>query len=97
MNNYVPYHIHTMLSNCTTNIDSVTKLGQYVTRAQELGMKAFGFSEHGNIFEWLHKKEAIENAGMKYLHGVEAYVTMHPDEKVRDEVDAYLAEEEEAP
>ena len=84
MNNYVPYHVHTMLSNCTTNIDSVTRYGQYTARAQELGMKAFGFSEHGNIFEWLHKKEAVEQAGMKYLHGVEAYITMHPEEKVRD-------------
>lgn len=84
MKNYVPYHVHTMLSNCTTNVDSVTKLGQYVARAQELGMKAFGFSEHGNIFEWLHKKEAVEKAGMKYMHGVEAYVTMNSDEKVRD-------------
>ena len=84
MKNYVPYHVHTMLSNCTTNVDSVTKLGQYVARAQELGMKAFGFSEHGNIFEWLHKKEAVEKAGMKYMHGVEAYITMTSDEKVRD-------------
>lgn len=84
MKNYVPYHVHTMLSNCTTNVDSVTKYGQYVDRAQELGMTAFGFSEHGNIFEWLHKKEAVEKAGMKYLHGVEAYVTMHPEEKERD-------------
>ena len=84
MNNYVPYHVHTMLSNCTTNIDSVTKFGQYVGKAQALGMTAFGFSEHGNNYEWLHKKEAVEKAGMKFLYGVEAYVTMHPEEKVRD-------------
>ena len=84
MNNYVPYHVHTMLSNCTTNIDSVTKFWQYITRAKELGMTAFGFSEHGNNFEWLHKKEAVEKAQMKFLYGVEAYVTMHPSEKVRD-------------
>lgn len=84
MNNYVPYHVHTMLSNCTTNIDSVTKFGQYVERAKELGMTAFGFSEHGNNFEWLHKKQAVEKAGMKFLYGVEAYITMHPEEKVRD-------------
>jgi len=84
MKNYVPYHVHTMLSNCTTNIDSVSRYYQYTARAAELGIKAFGFSEHGNIDEWLHKKESVEQAGMKYLHGVEAYVTMHPEEKVRD-------------
>ena len=84
MDNYVPYHIHTMLSNCTTNIDSVSRYYQYTARAAELGMKSFGFSEHGNIYEWLHKKEAVEKAGMKYLHGVEAYVTMQTEEKVRD-------------
>ena len=25
-------------------------------------MKAFGFSEHGSCFQWLHKKEDIEKA-----------------------------------
>ena len=82
---YVPYHVHSMLSNGTTNIDSVTNFRDYVTAAAECGMKALGFSEHGNIFEWLHKKEAIEAAGMKYLHAVEAYLTEEiTEEKVRD-------------
>ena len=47
-------------------------------------MKALGFSEHGSLFEWWHKKTAIEAAGMKYLHGIEAYLTESLDEKVRD-------------
>lgn len=47
-------------------------------------MKAMAFSEHGNVFEWLHKKEAIEAAGMKYIHGIEAYITETLDEKIRD-------------
>ena len=66
MANYVPYHVHTMLSNAVTNIDSVTTYKQYVKKAQECGMTALAFSEHGNIFEWVHKKDAIEAAGMKY-------------------------------
>lgn len=69
------YHIHSMLSNGTTNIDSITNFRDYVKAAKECGMPAMGISEHGNIFEWLHKKEAIEAAGMKYLHCVEAYLT----------------------
>lgn len=76
--------MHSDLSNGVTNIDSVTKFGQYVQRAKECGMRALGFSEHGNLFEWWHKKCAIEAAGMKYIHGVEAYLTESLDEKVRD-------------
>jgi len=82
--NYTIIHLHSMLSNGTTNIDSVTNHSDYIKRAKELGMKALCFTEHGNIFSWLHKKEEIENAGMKYIHGVEAYITASLSEKVRD-------------
>ena len=75
MANYVPYHVHSMLSNGITNIDSITNFRSYIEAAKQYGMKAFGFSEHGSIFEWLHKKEATEKAGMKYIHAVEAYLT----------------------
>lgn len=73
-----------MQSNGVTNIDSITSYKDYIERAKELGMKAFAFSEHGNVFEWLHKKEAIEKAGMKYIHAIEAYVTYDLSEKIRD-------------
>jgi len=82
--NYTGFHFHSMLSNGTTNIDSITNFRLYVDKAKEYGMKAFGLSEHGNIFEWLHKKEYIEKAGMKYIHAVEAYITETLCEKVRD-------------
>lgn len=78
---YVGYHIHSFLSNGTTNIDSITNFRSYVDVANKYGMPALGISEHGNIFEWLHKKEAIEAAGMKYLHCVEAYLTEDNEEK----------------
>ena len=82
--NYVIYHLHSDLSNGVTNVDSVTKFGEYIEAAKECGMKAMGFAEHGSLFEWWHKKCAIENAGMKYIHAVEAYLTESLDEKVRD-------------
>lgn len=72
---YVPYHMHTMLSNGVTNIDSITDFHKYVDLAKENGMKAFGFSEHGCMFAWLKKKEYIESCGMKYIHAIEAYIT----------------------
>lgn len=73
--NYTPYHIHTMLSNGVTNIDSVSTYSEYIDLAVQFGMKAFGFSEHGSILEHVHKKLAIEKAGMKYIHAEEFYVT----------------------
>lgn len=82
--NYVKIHIHSMLSNGTTNIDSVTNFRDYITRAKELGMYAICFTEHGNIFEWIHKKEEVEKAGMKYIHGIEAYITESLEDKKRD-------------
>ncbi len=90
MDNYVCYHVHSDLSNGVTNVDSVTKFNQYIERAKECGMTAFGFAEHGSIFEWFHKKEAIEAAGMKYIHGVEAYLTETLAEKVRDNMHCVL-------
>lgn len=83
-NNYVIYHLHSDLSNGVTNVDSVTKFGQYIQAAKECGMTAMAFSEHGSVFEWWHKKCAIEEAGMKYIHAIEAYLTESLEEKVRD-------------
>lgn len=75
MQNYTVLHLHSDMSNGVTNIDSVTKYQKYVGRAQELGMTALAFSEHGSVFDWHGKKEAIEKAGMKYIHAEEFYVT----------------------
>ena len=70
-----------MFSNGVTNIDSITTYQQYIDQAKEWGMKAMAFSEHGSVFGWLKKKEAIEKAGMKYIHAIEAYVTESLEEK----------------
>lgn len=84
MNNYCIYHLHSDMSNGVTNIDSVTKFQKYIDRAKETGMKAMAFSEHGSVFAWDLKKEAIEKAGMKYIHAEEFYITQTLEEKVRD-------------
>ena len=83
--NYTVYHLHTMLSNGVTNIDSITSFKDYIARAKECGMTALCFSEHGSVFEWVHKKEAVEAAGMKYIHAIEAYLTESiAGEKIHD-------------
>lgn len=73
--NYVVFHCHTMLSNGTTIMDSVTRFQDYVNEAKKCGMTALAISEHGSVFEWKHKKDAIEAAGMKYIHAEEFYLT----------------------
>lgn len=75
MNNYTVFHLHSMLSNGITNIDSVTKFDEYINYAHELGMTSIGFSEHGSVFEHIKKRQTCEKLGMKYLHGEEFYVT----------------------
>ena len=82
--NYTILHLHSMLSNGVTNIDSVTRYDQYIDRAAELGMKAIAFSEHGSIFQWVKKKLHTEEMSMKYIHAQEFYLTQTLDEKIRD-------------
>ena len=84
--NYTAYHIHTMLSSGITNVDSDSTFKDYIELAKKFGMKALGFSEHGSVLEWVHKKNAIEAAGMKYIHAEEFYLTkrLDPDKPIRD-------------
>ena len=82
--NYVVYHLHSDLPNGVTNIDSVTKFAEYVDYAKSRGMTARGFSEHGCVFEHIKKKETIEKAGMKYIHGEEYYLTESLETKQKD-------------
>lgn len=71
MQNYTVYHLHTELSL----LDSCTNFKLYVDKAKELGQTAICFTEHGNCYNWIEKKEYCEEQGIKYLHGVEAYLT----------------------
>lgn len=86
MNNYVVYHLHSDISSAVTNIDSINKPEHYVDYAKSLGMSAMAFSEHGSVMNWKHKKDLIENAGMKYIHACEFYLTEDntEEEKHRD-------------
>lgn len=68
-------------------IDSVTKYQQYIDEAEKANMQTICFSEHGNVFNWVKKKQSIEEKGMKYIHANEVYLTEHNDKEsglVRD-------------
>src|SRR5690606_40082633 len=64
--NYVVYHLHSDLSNSSTP-DSTTKFEEYIDLALKNNMKALGFSEHGGVYEWVRKKQAMDKVGLKYI------------------------------
>ena len=71
MSNYVVYHLH---SDCSL-LDSCTNYKDYIDRAKELGQTAIAFTEHGCIYNWIEKKMYCDANGIKYIHGVECYLT----------------------
>lgn len=83
---YIPFHVHTDDSL----LDSCSKYKEYVDKCVEDGYKAICFSEHGNIYEWVGKKMYCDAKGIKYLHGVEIYITKTHDEKIRDNMHTIL-------
>ena len=78
--NYTVYHLHSYYSL----LDSATSPEEYAKKASELGMKTLGWGEHGNCFNWYLKKQLCDKYGLKYLHGIECYITESLDEKVKD-------------
>lgn len=70
-NNYTLLHLHSDYSL----LDSTTSFERYVDWAVEHGMKAIASTEHGNIYNWTTKKEYCDKKGIKYIHGVELYLT----------------------
>ena len=80
MDNYTVYHLHTEQSL----LDSCTNYKDYVDMAVELGQKAIAFTEHGNYYTWVEKKMYCDANGIKYIHGVECYLTEQLEPKVRD-------------
>lgn len=65
-------------------LDSCTNYKLYVDKAVELGQKVICFTEHGNIYNNIEKKMYANSKGLKYLHGVEVYLTAALEPKQRD-------------
>lgn len=77
---YCVYHLHSDLSL----LDSCSKFSEYVDLAKAQGMSAIASTEHGIPRSWVEKKMLCDAAGIKFIHGVEIYITMSIAEKVRD-------------
>lgn len=71
---YTMYHCHSDYSNINGFADSCSKFSEYIKLAKQQGMKAIAISEHGNIGDWIKKKQECDKAGIKYIHGVELYL-----------------------
>lgn len=80
INNYITYHLHTEDSL----LDSCTNYKLYIDKAVELGQKAICFTEHGNIYQWFAKYLYCQDKGIKYLHGIEIYLTETLETNIRD-------------
>lgn len=74
------YHMHSDYSL----LDSCTKPQEYVELAAKHGCKAFALSEHGLPRDWTVTWNACKNAGIRYMHAVEMYLTEQLEPKVRD-------------
>lgn len=65
-------------------MEVISGVNHYIDLSQKHGYDAVCITEHGNILNWVQKKNEIESAGLKYIHGVEAYITNSFEEKLRD-------------
>lgn len=85
---FVHLHTHTDLSN-SNMFESITSVSDYVEQAKMWSMPAICITNHGSVGSWLSNKLAVEEAGLKYIHGIEAYVT--DDNNDMGEDDKYIS------
>lgn len=78
--NYTVCHLH----DDNSLLDSCTNYKEYIDKAVELGQTSICFSNHGNVHNWVEKKMYCDEVGIKYMFGVECYLTEHLEPKIRD-------------
>ena len=79
-NTYTVYHLH----SDDSLLDSCSKFEDYVDLAIQQGMTAIASTEHGKTTGWVRKKLYCDERGIKFIHGVEMYLTEQLEPKVRD-------------
>ena len=80
---FVHLHVHTDISNISS-MEVVTKADDYIKWIKEQNGSALAVTDHGLTFNWITQKIKANEAGLKYIFGIEAYVTDTLEEKVRD-------------
>lgn len=79
-NNYVMIHCHTDYSL----LDSCTSYQDMIDTAVNAGMKTIAITEHGLPRGYIAKALYAQSKGIRFLHGVEIYLTEQLEPKVRD-------------
>ena len=77
---YNMYHCHSDYSL----LDSCTKFEDYIELSIRDGAKAIASTEHGKPIGNIENGLACNASGIKFIYGVEAYLTETLEEKVRD-------------
>ncbi len=94
--NYTMIHCHSDYSL----LDSCTKFKEYVDLAAKNGQRAIASTEHGKPMGWVSKKLYCDRMGIKFIHGVEIYLTEflrnEDGNKVRDNYHTVLLAKNEA-
>ncbi len=86
------YHVHSDYSL----LDSATDFKEYVDLVKESGGTAIASTEHGLPRGWISKKLYCDKMGLKFVHGVEIYLTERLEPKVRDNYHTVLLAKNEA-
>ena len=86
------YHVHSDYSL----LDSATDFKEYVDLVKESGGTAIASTEHGLPRGWISKKLYCDKMGLKFVHGVEIYLTEQLEPKVRDNYHTVLLAKNEA-
>lgn len=84
---FIHLHAHNYVSNGIAFFESISSTDDYIEKAKELNVPAVALSQHGTLVDWLKNKRKIEEAGLKYIHSIEAYVTddnHETEKKTRD-------------
>lgn len=89
---YFLYHLHSDYSL----LDSCTDFKEYADLVKAAGGTAIASTEHGLPRGWVSKKLYCDSIGLKFVHGVEIYLTEQLEEKVRDNYHTVLLARNEA-
>jgi DNA polymerase-3 subunit alpha len=84
MSDFVHLHLHTDFSL----LDGLGKIDAYMRRANEFGMGAVALTDHGALYGAINFYQAAEQAGVKPIVGVEAYIAPHGMRAKRGREDA---------
>lgn len=80
---YVPLHVH----SDSSLLDGLSKPSQIAKRCREIGISACAITNHGVLSDCVQFSTTMKKAGIKFILGVEAYITPG---KITDKLDRTL-------